>query len=167
MTQRPHDTDSPTPRATLQGPPHGWVAAVRLIGLMGCGAASTPKDASRAAASGDVHQNDSADITGDAGDLAATYAAQRAAILADPFIDIAHRGGRKLWPEHTTIAYDGSVALGVEVDAAFVALCKQVGLRIQPWTINDPKRMQALIDLGVHGMFTDDPASLRALLGAR
>ena len=53
------------------------------------------------------------------------------------------------------------------VDANFVARCNKVGLRIQPWTINDPKRMQELIDLGVHGMFTDDPVSLRALLDAR
>ncbi len=332
MRQRPHDSDSPAHRAALHGPPLGWVAAFCLIGLMGCGADATPKDASGAAAGGDVGQNDASDATSAALNLAATYAAQRAAILADPFIDIAHRGGRKLWPEHTTIAYDGSVALGVDmlefdvhssadgvivvmhdatlerttdgegplkaknwaeleqldaayrftkdggktfphggkgariprldvmldaypnqwisleikqsqppilepvlailnakgalgrvifssfadptllaarkkapqmltslalgetlafeslsdvdlatytppapfiqpedamVDAAFVARCKQVGLRIQPWTINDPKRMQALIDLGVHGMFTDDPASLRALLGAR
>jgi glycerophosphoryl diester phosphodiesterase len=35
-----------------------------------------------------------------------------------------------------------------------------LGMRIVPWTVNDPKQMHALIELGVDGIVTDDPALL-------
>ncbi|MCO4760307.1 MAG: glycerophosphodiester phosphodiesterase [Myxococcales bacterium] len=37
------------------------------------------------------------------------------------------------------------------------------GLRVTPWTVNKSKRMKELIDMGVHGMFTDDPETLAGL----
>jgi len=33
-------------------------------------------------------------------------------------------------------------------------------MRIVPWTVNDPREMRALIDLGVDGIVTDEPALL-------
>jgi glycerophosphoryl diester phosphodiesterase len=37
----------------------------------------------------------------------------------------------------------------------------RAGLRVQPWTVNDPDAARRLIDLGVDGIITDDPALLR------
>ena len=94
-----------------------WLA-VALLGLGGCGADASSGDATTTdATTTDAATVDAAtaDAATDAANLDATYAAQRAAILADPFLDIAHRGGRKLWPEHTTIAYDGASKLGVDM----------------------------------------------------
>ena len=38
------------------------------------------------------------------------------------------------------------------------------GLRVVPWTVNDPEEMAALIELGVDGLVTDDPALAHAVL---
>ena len=38
-----------------------------------------------------------------------------------------------------------------------------LGMRIVPWTVNDPREMHALIELGVDGIVSDDPALLRAV----
>jgi glycerophosphoryl diester phosphodiesterase len=43
----------------------------------------------------------------------------------------------------------------------------RLGFKVQPWTINDPQRMQELIDWGADGIITDDPATLTGLLGRR
>jgi glycerophosphoryl diester phosphodiesterase len=74
------------------------------------------------------------------------------------------------------------VALGPDAEASYVppgrfvqppatsaqpALIERVhrlDMKIHPWTVNDPAEMQELIDLGVDGIITDDPAALRALL---
>jgi len=39
-----------------------------------------------------------------------------------------------------------------------------LGMRIVPWTVNDPYEMRALIDLAVDGIVTDEPALLSAVL---
>lgn len=41
------------------------------------------------------------------------------------------------------------------------------GMKVHPWTVNDPVQMQTLIELGVDGIITDDPATLRSLLAAQ
>jgi glycerophosphoryl diester phosphodiesterase len=38
-----------------------------------------------------------------------------------------------------------------------------LGMRIVPWTVNDPHEMHALIEVGVDGIVTDEPALLRAV----
>jgi glycerophosphoryl diester phosphodiesterase len=38
-----------------------------------------------------------------------------------------------------------------------------LGMRIVPWTVNDPREMRALIELGVDGIVTDEPALLRSV----
>ncbi|WP_024873887.1 glycerophosphodiester phosphodiesterase [Saccharomonospora piscinae] len=50
------------------------------------------------------------------------------------------------------------------VDKAFLAAAHRAGIEVHTWTINDPERMRSLLDLGVHGIVTDRPDLLRALL---
>ena len=42
-----------------------------------------------------------------------------------------------------------------------------LGLRVVPWTVNDVRRMVELVDLGVDGLVTDEPALARAVAQAR
>ena len=50
------------------------------------------------------------------------------------------------------------------VTAELVDGAHALGLRIVPWTVNDADEMAALIELGVDGLVTDDPALARAVL---
>lgn len=50
-----------------------------------------------------------------------------------------------------------------EVTAATVAEAHRLGMRIVPFTVNDPDRMRELIRMGVDGIITDRPATLRAV----
>jgi glycerophosphoryl diester phosphodiesterase len=52
------------------------------------------------------------------------------------------------------------------VDQARVDLVHRLGMKMHPWTVNDPQEMQELLGLGVDGIITDDPATLAGLLGA-
>jgi len=42
----------------------------------------------------------------------------------------------------------------------------RLGMKVHPWTVNDPSEMQSLIATGVDGIITDDPATLSGLLSA-
>jgi len=42
-----------------------------------------------------------------------------------------------------------------------------LGLRVVPWTVNDPHEMATLVDLGVDGLVTDEPALARAVCAGR
>ncbi|MFF0747268.1 glycerophosphodiester phosphodiesterase family protein [Streptomyces sp. NPDC004111] len=53
------------------------------------------------------------------------------------------------------------------VDRRFVATAHALGLRVHVWTVNDPDRMAALVDLGVDGIMTDRIATLRSVLTER
>ena len=50
------------------------------------------------------------------------------------------------------------------VTAELVDGAHALGLRIVPWTVNDADEMAALIELGVDGLVTDDPALARSVL---
>lgn len=50
------------------------------------------------------------------------------------------------------------------LDHKTIGELRNAGYDVNVWTENDPKRMQALIDAGVTGIFTDYPNRLRALL---
>ena len=42
-----------------------------------------------------------------------------------------------------------------------------VGARVVPWTVNDVQTMAELIDLGVDGLVTDQPALAQAVASSR
>jgi glycerophosphoryl diester phosphodiesterase len=50
------------------------------------------------------------------------------------------------------------------VDAAFMEAARRHGLLVHPWTVNEPEEMRRLLDLGVHGIFTDVPDVLRRIV---
>jgi glycerophosphoryl diester phosphodiesterase len=51
------------------------------------------------------------------------------------------------------------------LDAALVAAAHERCLEVHPYTANETPEMQALVTLGVDGMFTDFPDRLNAVLG--
>ncbi len=53
------------------------------------------------------------------------------------------------------------------VDPMLVARAHEAGLQVHVWTIDDPVEMNRLIDLGVDGLMTDQPAVLKAVLVER
>jgi len=53
------------------------------------------------------------------------------------------------------------------VDAVLVRVAELAGLPIHVWTVNDVARMEALLDLGVAGIVTDDVVALKGVLERR
>ncbi|KWT62011.1 glycerophosphodiester phosphodiesterase [Streptomyces albus subsp. albus] len=53
------------------------------------------------------------------------------------------------------------------VDPLLIRAAHMRRLQVHVWTVNDPRRMAALLDLGVDGIMTDDIAALRKVLTAR
>lgn len=53
------------------------------------------------------------------------------------------------------------------VDDRFVRAAHRRGVAVHVWTIDEPDEMHALLDLGVDGIMTDRPATLRAVLESR
>jgi glycerophosphoryl diester phosphodiesterase len=53
------------------------------------------------------------------------------------------------------------------VRADTLARAHVAGLVAQPWTVNAPTDMARLLDLGVDGIITDDPATLLGLIAGR
>ncbi len=57
---------------------------------------------------------------------------------------------------------------GVEiVTPAFISAAHDAGKPVHVWTIDDPTEMHRLLDLGVDGLMTDRPSTLRAVLEER
>lgn len=52
-------------------------------------------------------------------------------------------------------------------DAAFIGRAHGAGLRVIPWTINDPAAMHAQIAAGADGIITDYPTRLRRVMAER
>ena len=50
---------------------------------------------------------------------------------------------------------------------ALIDRAHEHGLQVHVWTIDDPEEMNRLIDLGVDGIMTDEPAILKAVLEKR
>lgn len=48
-----------------------------------------------------------------------------------------------------------------------VRVSRALGVRVVPWTVNDVRSMVALIELGVDGFVTDEPALAQAVFDAR
>jgi glycerophosphoryl diester phosphodiesterase len=64
--------------------------------------------------------------------------------------------GARVWSPHAR-----------DLDERLVAEAQDLGLAVIPWTVNDPKAMEALIALGVDGIISDRPDLLRSVLEAR
>ncbi|MBT0566652.1 glycerophosphodiester phosphodiesterase family protein [Williamsia sp. CHRR-6] len=52
-------------------------------------------------------------------------------------------------------------------DAQMVADAHRAGLKVIPWTVDDPATMAYFVDLGVDGLITNYPDRLREVLGSR
>lgn len=48
-----------------------------------------------------------------------------------------------------------------------IKACREMDMKIIPWTVNDPADMQKLIELGVDGIITDHPDRLMQLIESR
>jgi glycerophosphoryl diester phosphodiesterase len=67
---------------------------------------------------------------------------------------------------------DGAVSVGARIlspkyslaDRAFIDRAHARGLRVVPWTVNDPAAMSAQIAAGVDGIITDYPTRLRTVM---
>lgn len=53
------------------------------------------------------------------------------------------------------------------VTPALIRHLKRRGVPVHVWTVNDPRDMARLLDMGVTGLITDDPASARTLIDTR
>lgn len=71
-------------------------------------------------------------------------------------------------PAHAAWAHVPDRLLGAGVlTAAVVARAAVLGLGVMAWTVDDPVRMHALLDLGVRGIITDRPDVMRGVLIGR
>ncbi len=52
-------------------------------------------------------------------------------------------------------------------DSRFVRSAHEAGLAVNVWTINDPDRMQQLVEIGVDGLITDVPDVARVVVSGR
>lgn len=50
------------------------------------------------------------------------------------------------------------------VNEELVALCQEKGMKLVPWTVNDPEAIQQMLDLGVDGIISDYPDRVVALV---
>ena len=56
---------------------------------------------------------------------------------------------------------------GGAVTEALVRQAQALGLKVVPWTINNPADMERMLGWGVDGLITDYPDRLREVLGRR
>ncbi|MNB69482.1 Glycerophosphoryl diester phosphodiesterase [compost metagenome] len=71
------------------------------------------------------------------------------------------------WNYAATLNADALHAYHFAVLPEFVAEAAELGKAYHPWTVNDPQRMNDLIDAGVAGIITDYPDVLAGLLAGR
>lgn len=69
---------------------------------------------------------------------------------------LVHAAGARVWsPFHA------------ELDAAALREARALGLRVVPWTVNDPAAIERMLDLGVDGLITDHPERVREAMARR
>jgi glycerophosphoryl diester phosphodiesterase len=77
------------------------------------------------------------------------------AVVRDPILGAIGVGATILSPEY------------VLIDKAFVDRAHLHGLKVIPWTVDDASTMRAQIDLGVDGIITDYPTTLRNVMAEK
>ena len=99
------------------------------------------------------------------------------------WLDNVQRGrdGTSPWTAGLDVdRFDGSVPRLVKEAGAVVwspyfrdlretqlAEARRLGLKVVPWTVNEPGAMASLLDLGIDGIITDYPDRLRGVMAAR
>ncbi|HEX7841510.1 MAG TPA: glycerophosphodiester phosphodiesterase family protein, partial [Kofleriaceae bacterium] len=48
--------------------------------------------------------------------------------------------------------------------AAFIAKCHSIGLRVDFWTVDEPREAARLLELGADGIITNDPHAIRPVV---
>ena len=105
----------------------------------------------------------------------------RVALVADPAtLEIGQPGAAPILGGIDIDDYDGSAVkaaaaqgydvispIYTSVTRQMVAEAREAGLKIVPWTVNEPATMNYLIDLGVDGIITDYPTRLRLVMEQR
>jgi glycerophosphoryl diester phosphodiesterase len=69
---------------------------------------------------------------------------------------MVHAAGGRIWAP-----YHG------DLDAAQLKEARALGLEVIVWTVNDPARIAAMMDLGVDGIISDHPERVRAQMQKR
>jgi glycerophosphoryl diester phosphodiesterase len=91
------------------------------------------------------------------------------AVVGDPLAGAALVGADIISPGYS-VPYGLTPAdpgFALVADSAYVARAHAMGMRVIPWTINDPAAMNAQIDAGADGIITDYPTRLRAVMSSR
>jgi glycerophosphoryl diester phosphodiesterase len=86
-----------------------------------------------------------------------------------PLIQLYWSGSSKAIQRDLEAASAYAVGIGPykkDVDAELIAAAHELCLAVHPYTVNTTEEMEALISLGVDGMFTNFPDRLDAVLGA-
>ncbi len=92
-----------------------------------------------------------------------SYDAIRAAKALEPTIEIGYIAGAAIG-DLSALQVDFLMVNAGMATARFVRRAHASGIRVHPWTVNDPDALPALLDPGVDHVITDDPVALRARL---
>ena len=74
----------------------------------------------------------------------------------DSTADLVAAAGGRIWSPHHS-----------HLSQALLRRSRALGLRVIPWTVNEPADMERLLDWGVDGLITDRPDRLRSLMQQR
>lgn len=88
------------------------------------------------------------------------------AVVSDPIVAATMVGADVLSPGYS-VPYGqvpGDPGFALVADAEFVSRAHGLGLKVIPWTINDPGAMRAQIAAGADGIITDYPTRLRSVM---
>jgi len=98
------------------------------------------------------------------GVLTGTGSLQAAAAYALNVIGLPGLFNTKDYALQVPLIFHGALRV---VTPSFAKLCRDKGIKLHVWTINEVSGMQHLIDMGVDGIITDYPDRLRRLLTVR